>query len=328
MSKLLDSLWIEKFRPRKLEELVLPERYKLDFEKIIEKKSIPNLLFSGPPGGGKTTLGKVLCSKNGILQNKTDNLLFVNGSARRSRGIGFVDEVIEPFLKHPPIKDKYKILFIDEADKLTKDGYDSLRGVIEKYHVAYARFLFTCNYISRIPDAVQSRFMAYTFNQLPKDYLLTFCEKIFKTENIEYDPKDVQMVINNLYPDVRKIVNALQRASWSGKLEVKEKDIITSEKKVISFVIQIISLIEKGQDKKIGSVISSIIEILASEDLEYRNIYTELFFMKTVPPPAKIVINKYSNDHQNALVPHQHFMAMVFEIIKALQTYRKAVTGK
>ena len=203
-----------------------------------------------------------------------------------------------------------------------------MRGVIEKYHVAYGRFLFTCNYISRIPDAVQSRFMSYSFNQLPKEFILDFCEKIFKTENIQYDAKDIKMVINNLYSDVRKIVNGLQRASWSGKLEVKEKDIITSEKKVMSFVIQIISLIEKGQDKKIGSVISSIIEILASQDLEYRNIYSELFFMKTVSPPAKIIVNEYSNDHQNALVPHQHFMAMVFEIIKALQIYRKAVTGK
>lgn len=328
MSELLDSLWIEKFRPKKLEDLVLPERYRLDFGKIIEKISIPNLLFSGPPGGGKTTLGKVLCSKYGLLQNKDDNLLFVNGSARRSRGIGYVDEVIEPFLKHPPIKDKYKIVFIDESDKLTKDGYDSLRGVMEKYHVSYARFLFTCNYLSKIPDAVQSRFMPYVFKRLPKEFILDYCEKILKTESIEYDAKDIKMIINNLYPDVRKIVNALQRASWSEKLEVKEEDIITSEKKIISFIIQIVSLVEKGQDKKIGSIINSIIEILAAQDLEYRNIYTELFFTKTLPAPAKIIVNKLSNSHQNALVPHMHFMAMVFEIIKALQTYRKVATGK
>lgn len=328
MSELLDSLWIEKFRPKTLEELVLPERYRSDFGKFIERKSIPNLLFSGPPGGGKTTLGKVLCSKHGVLQNRDDNLLFVNGSARRSRGIGFVDEVIEPFLKHPPIKDTYKILFIDEADKLTKDGYDSLRGVIEKYHVTYSRFLFTCNYISKIPDAVQSRFIPYTFTRLPKEFVLDFCEKILKTENIEYNEKDIKMVINNLYPDVRKIVNALQKTSLSGKLEVTEKDVITTEKKIIALIVQIVSLLEKGQDKKIGSAVSSIIEILAGHDLEYSNIYSELFFMKSIPASAKIIINKSSNEHQSCLVPHMHIMSMVFEIIKSLQAYRKAVSGK
>jgi hypothetical protein len=87
-------------------------------------------------------------------------------------------------------------------------------------------------------------------------------------------------------------------------------------------------ILSKQEDSKIGGVVNYIVELLAEQDIEYRNVYTELFFMKKVPAPAKIIINKYSNSHQNCLLPHMNFMAMLFEIIKALQNYRKAMTGK
>lgn len=328
MSELLDSIWVEKYRPKKLEDLALPEQYTQDFKRMISKGELPNLLFSGPPGGGKTTLARVLCSKTGVLFNARDNMLSVNGSARKSRGIGFVDDVIEPFLKHPPAQDKYKVVFIDEADKLTADGYDSLRALIEKYHVAYGRFMFTCNYLSRIPDPVQSRFIPYVFSQIPKEFVLRYCKEILDAEEIKYKDEDIKVAISNLYPDVRKIVNALQRSSWEGTLKLNEKDIVTNERKIVTFIRQIISNIEKGQNAKIGGVVNSIVEILSKQDLEYRNVYTELFFGNHIPAPAKIIINRYSNGHQNALVPHMHFMAMVFDIIKSLQEYRKAVMNK
>lgn len=327
-TELLDSMWVEKYRPKKIEDMALPEKYQNDFKKIIATQNLPNLLFSGPPGGGKTTLARMLCSEHGVLFNKKDNLLLANGSAKRTRGIGFIDDVVEPFLKHPPARDKFKVVFIDEADKLTNDGYDSLRGIIEKYQVAYGRFIFTCNYLSRIPDPLQSRFVPYTFSQIPKEFIMEYCVRILKSENIKYNDKDVMLAINNLYPDVRKIVNALQRNSWEGELQIDEEKIITTEKKIIAFVIQIISLIEMGQFAKIGQVVGAIVEIISAEEPEYRNIYTDLFFADKIPAPAKIIINKYSNEHQGSLVPHMHFMAMIFNIVNTLKEYRQAMMGK
>jgi len=326
MSEILDSLWIEKYRPKTLEDLVLPERYKSDFEKVIEQGSISNLLFSGPPGGGKTTLALVLCSKNGVLFNRRDNLLMANGSSKKSRSIAFVDSVVEPFLKHPPAGDKIKIVFMDEADNITSDAYDSWRGIIEKYHKAYARFIWTCNYVSKIPDPVQSRFTPYVFKQIPKEYVFDYCKNIVTSEKVEHEDKGLNLVINNLYPDVRKIVNIIQKCSLSGKLSVSEESVITTEKKVISNIIEVISSIEKDQMTKIGGCVNNIIDLLGDYDLEYRGIYTELFFGTKIPAPAKIMVNKYSSSHQSALDPRMNFMAMVFDIIKALQEFKNAKT--
>ena len=326
MSEILDSLWVDKYRPRKLEDLILPEKYMKAFREIVEKQSLPNLLLTGPPGGGKTTIGLVLASKHGVLQNKEDNLLFLNGSSRKVRSIKFVEDVIEPFLKTPPVQDKYKIVFLDEADNLTGDSYDSWRGVIEKYQKAYGRFIWTGNYLSEIPGPMQSRFTQYVFERIPKEYVYKYTENILKTEEIEFNEKDLNFVINNLYPDVRTIVNVLRKNSYGGKLEVDEEDVITSEKIVEANVIEIISCIEK--DMKVGQSVNAIVDLISKKHIEYRNVYVNLFFAKKVPAPAKIIINEYSNSHRGSLIPHMHFMAMVFKIIKTLQEYRRMVMGK
>ena len=330
------ALWVEKYRPTTIEDLVLPERYIFDFKKCIERQEMSNFLFSGPPGGGKTTLARILCSKKGILHNRVDNLLTVNGSAQSTRGIGYVEKVIEPFLKTPPAGDKYKVVFIDEGDNLTPESYKSLRGIIEKYQVQYARFILTCNYVSVVPDPVRSRFTHYIFQQIPKEFAISYAQEILTKENIEFVEKDVIFIVDQLYPDIRQVVDSLQRYSKmkptdpkkSGRLDVNEESVTTNEKKILANILEIISSISTSEDKKIGRNISSIVEILKGEDLEYRGIYTQLFYMNKFPIQAKIIVNKYSNSHNGCLIPSMHFMAMLFEIIKSLQEYRKAVTGK
>lgn len=319
---LKNSMWVEKFRPKKLEDLVLPESNMKIFKEMFARQEIPNLLFHGPQGGGKSTLARIITSKEGVLQNRGSNLLTVNGSAKKSRGISFMDDVVEPFLRHPPSSDKYKIVFIDEADKLTKDGFDSLRAMIEVFQESYGRFIFTGNYISKIPGPVQSRFMIFPFERIPKDYVLNYCKMIFEQENLECEIEDINMVIDMLYPDVRGILQALQKGSYSGKLEINKEDLITMENTLLGFILELIEYVDSNQLHKLGKVMDSILTILKDHDVDYPKIYEALFFKK-ISAPVKIIVNEFSQGHQNCLNPVMHFTAMLFDIIKTMGEYHQ-----
>lgn len=327
--KFESSLWVEKYRPKKIEDMVLPDTYKEEIGQSVKKQDIPNMLLSGPAGGGKSTIARIICSKEGVLQIPKSNLLECNGSAQSTRSITFVENVIEPFLRVPPAgQDKYKIVFIDEIDNLTLDSFKSLRGVIEKYQIRYGRFIGTCNYLSKIPDPVQSRFTPFIFKQIPMDFVEAYATKILKLEEKKYNDEDVRFIVENLYPDVRKIVNTLQRNTNTGVLVINKDIALTTEKALVASVVEIMNYIKDGNNHKINKEISTIISLLDSQDLEFGNVYESLFSHKAIPVPAKIIINKYSRDHLNCLVPSMHVSAMVFEMIQACSQYFANITKK
>lgn len=326
---LKSELWVDRFRPKKIEDVVLPEEYKSEFHKYIKNKDIPNLLLSGSPGSGKSTCAHIITSKEGVLNHPDDNLLFLNGSSKDSRGINFVNDVIEPFLRMPPAGgDKFRIVFIDEGDHLTDASFSSLRGIIEKYQIKYGRFILTCNYVNKIPDALRSRFTGdYIFKKIPVDFVESYAKSILDAEKVTYNPADLKYLINSLYPDVRKVVGCLQRFSVNNVLDINKDILLTNEKIVTSHVVEIINFIRNNEMGKINIPMTNILNVFQKDTIDFKQVYTSLFFEKSIPVSAKIIINKYSNENSASLVEEMHFMAMVYEIIQSLSAYAR-LAGK
>lgn len=316
--ELISSLFVEKYRPKIIEDLILPDNYRKKFSDYINCKEIPHLLFVGPPGSGKTSLARILTSRNGILSSPGNNLLMANGSAQSTRSIKYVENVIEPFLKTQPFgNDKLKVVFIDECDYLTDESFESQRGIIEKYE-QQGRFLWTANHLSKIPPEVQSRFQVFTFKQIPINFVTKYCVDILESEQIKFEKDDLNFIIKELYPDIRKIVNTIQKNTIENELVLNKDSTLTIEKKLIDTVIDIVSAIKRKENGRINKLVTSVVNLLNEINLDFRSVYGSLFYNNNIPIPAKVIINKYTNTHGNCLVPSMHFCAMIFEICQCL----------
>ena len=212
-------LWVEKYRPRKIDDCILPLNIKQTFKEFIIKGEIPNLLLSGPPGIGKTTVAKAICEELGV------DYYVINGSDE-GRFLDTVRNQAKNFASTLSLQatGKHKVIIIDEADNTTHDVQLLLRANIEAFY-SNCRFIFTANFKNKIIEPLHSRCACVEFS-IPGKEKPTIAAEFFKRvreilvgENIEYDERVVAEVIHKYFPDWRRTLNELQRYSAGGTID-------------------------------------------------------------------------------------------------------------
>ncbi len=210
--------WVEKYRPKNLAEVIGHEEVTRRLKGYVEKKNIPNMMFSGPAGTGKTSSSIALAKE--FFQNSFEqNFLELNASD--DRGIDVVRNTIKDFARTLAFDSGFKIIFLDECDALTQDAQQALRRTMEKY-TKTCRFILSCNYSSKIIEPIQSRCVIYRFRPLGAKEVDKQVEYISEKEKIEVDEKAKNAINYICQGDLRKAINILQAASTLDKKLTEE----------------------------------------------------------------------------------------------------------
>ena len=214
-----EFVWVESYRPQTIDECILPIGIKNTFKQFVEKGEVPNLLLSGPPGCGKTTVAKALCHELGV------DFYVINGSDE-GRFLDTVRNNAKNFASTVSLSSdsKHKVIIIDEADNTTPDVQLCLRAFTEEF-IGNCRFIFTCNYKNKIIAPLHSRCAVIDFAIKGKErqevagLFFKRLQEILAAESIEYDNKVLVELIQKHFPDWRRVLNELQRYSVSGKID-------------------------------------------------------------------------------------------------------------
>jgi len=215
MSK--EFLWVEKYRPNKISDTILPKNLKETFQKIVNGEEIPNMLFTGTAGLGKTTIARAICDELGL------DYIVINGSEE-----GNIDTLrgkIKQFASSVSLSGGYKVVILDEADYLNAQSTQpALRGFIEEFS-QNCRFILTCNFKNKVIEPLHSRCGVYEFNTSKKD-MVDLCGQFMKrlqtildSEGVKYNNEVVAGLISKYAPDWRRVLNEAQRHSISGSLD-------------------------------------------------------------------------------------------------------------
>jgi replication factor C small subunit len=206
------TLWTEKYRSQTLDQYIGNSELKTTIGSWITKNDIPHLLLYGKAGTGKTTLAKL------ITQNIDCDMMYINASDEN--GIDTIRDKVKSFASTSTFR-PLKVVILDESDYLTINAQASLRNVIETFS-AKTRFILTCNYVERIIEPLQSRCQAFKIETLSKPDIARHIAYILNTEEVKFNPKDLAEIINNYYPDIRKIINVTQQHNIDGELMINK----------------------------------------------------------------------------------------------------------
>lgn len=228
---MFENLLVEKFRPKTLEDVVLSTEHRDFFNSLKEKEEIPNLLFTGSPGTGKTTVSKIL-----IKNVLNCQYLYINASDEN--GIDTIRSKIIGFASTKSLDGKLKVVLCDEADSISSEAQKALRNVIEEYS-DNTRFIFTCNYLFKIIAPLQSRCQIFNLAP-PLEGVLNRVVYILKQEGINVPSQEKSKLVELVrsgYPDLRRIINDIQKFSHNGTLHIKENNARGLAEKIISKIL-------------------------------------------------------------------------------------------
>ena len=305
-----EFLWVEKYRPKTIEECILPEQTKKTFLDFLDKGEIPNMLLAGPAGCGKTTVAKALCNQLGV------DVYVINGSDE-GRFLDTVRNNAKNFASTVSLssESKHKVIIIDEADNTTPDVQLLLRASIEEFS-NNCRFIFTCNYKNKIIEPLHSRCAVVEFGIQGKhkqEIAAKFFGRlvdILKQEHIEADKKVLAQLINKHFPDWRRVLNECQRYSVGGKIDTGILAHFSD--------VKVNDLIKNLKEKNFPEVRKWCVNNLDNDpSVLLRRIYDSLYesLIPSSIPAAVLVIAKYQ--YQIAFVADQeiNMLACLTEIM-------------
>jgi DNA polymerase III delta prime subunit len=291
-----EYLYVEKYRPHKIEDCILPDRLKKVFQEYVTKGDIPNLMLTGTAGCGKTTVAKAMCEEIGC------NFLFINSSDER--GIDTLRTKIKGYASTVSLTGGRKVIILDEADYLTPEAQAGLRGAIEEFS-ENCSFIFTCNFKARLIDALHSRCSVIDF-ALKGDEKAKMAAQMFKRlanilteESITYDKDVLGKIVQRYFPDYRRTLNELQRYSTSGNIDAGVLSQVESVRKLDD-------LIKALKEKDFSTMRKWVVN---NSDIDqsriFRSIYDNLcvYLKPESVPMAVVTLAKYQ--YQSAFVADQ-----------------------
>ena len=274
-------LWTEKYRPKTVDDCILPERLKKPFQEYVNQKTIPNLLLSGGPGVGKTTVAKSLCNEIGC------DYLVINGSDES--GIDTFRVKIKNYASSMSLSGGRKVIIIDEADYLNPNSTQpALRNAIEEF-AGNCSFVFTCNYKNRIIEPLHSRCAVIEFglkNGEKAKMASAFFKRIqsiLQSESVDYDDAVIAELIKKHFPDFRRVLNELQRYSQFGKIDTG----------ILSQIgdVSISELVKNIKEKDFGAIRKWVASNEIDPNTLYRKLYDAMYeFIKPQSIPEAVVI--------------------------------------
>lgn len=295
------TLFTERFRPTDPKDYIGNEVFKTSLKSWIEKQDIPHVLLYGPSGTGKTTAAKL------IVANLNCDHIYVNCSDEN--GIETIREKVKSFASAATFR-ALKVVIMDESDFLTINAQAALRNVIETFSKT-TRFIFTCNYIERVIDPIQSRTSVFEIIPPSKGEVAKRCVGILQEESIEFNKEDLVEIINKTYPDIRKTLNLLQSCVKENKL-VLNKDIVNQKQ----YTDQLIDLIKSNNSK----AFNQIRQLVADSNIrDYNELYRALFEkIDSFHNPVLGTIIIAESQYQSVMAPDKEitFMSCVANLLK------------